>query len=749
MLSPSVLPDLSLAQRLLPDLLGCLHLYQDVHIWLGQSQDPYRSNSLLLAALSPSFAESLSSVENEDPIHVIVPEVGITSDDLDIFFTALFDCNFGRQFPTEDCLKSIENVLDFFSITFKLDDVPRTQLPKPKVLKIETAKTQTCDQCQSNFANKKLLRRHKRIVHSENPPHVCKECGRSCRGPAELVIHQRIHSKEKPFICDCGKTFAQKSQLNDHVHKVHYLKRIGSNVCQICGQVLASGRAVKRHVIQVHSRIEKCHQKFGIKKPEEEVTDSVEEEVSKSLSPSDRIYICPEQECGKSFKSGGSLKLHAVCHTGKKEFPCPHCGKEFSQQSHLNVHVQTLHLGAKPHMCSVCGKQFSIKSNLKKHLKMHERKRLEEIDEEGDGQILRVETFGLDQNSVVTIEKVSVEVKLETDFRFICEVCGQAFIDESNLASHSRSHENQSYSCKICQMNFETWSAKRIHEKEHVGGEQHSCPACNLVCVSKSALAKHELTHTGLRPHACTFEGCDKHFIQKSHLNHHLKTVHGPPVGSRPRPYSCLICYSTFTTNSSLRKHQKTHTNDRPHECQICGKRFIQKVHLETHILRHTGDRPFSCSECSRSFSSRSGLTEHSKVHSGEKKIFTCSEPGCEAQYASSFDLKVHQRKHTGETPFGCQTCSRSFRSKRLLDDHSRIHTGVVPFVCKNCSKTFTTASGLRQHFRRHDTCRLAVTPGSFSLGSTTFGLADSKTSLILNDAETTLLSDSLLVPIN
>lgn len=30
---------------------------------------------------------------------------------------------------------------------------------------------------------------------------------------AELSIHVRIHSKEKPFTCHCGKSFTQKSQL--------------------------------------------------------------------------------------------------------------------------------------------------------------------------------------------------------------------------------------------------------------------------------------------------------------------------------------------------------------------------------------------------------------------------------------------------------------------------------------------------------------------------------------------------------
>ena len=38
------------------------------------------------------------------------------------------------------------------------------------------------------------------------------------------------------------------------------------------------------------------------------------------------------------------------------------------------------------------------------------------------------------------------------------------------------------------------------------------------------------------------------------------------------------------------------------------------------------------------------------------------------------------------------------------------------PFVCGNCGKTFSSASSLRQHFKRHDTCKLASLPGSFSL---------------------------------
>jgi hypothetical protein len=57
------------------------------------------------------------------------------------------------------------------------------------------------------------------------------------------------------------------------------------------------------------------------------------------------------------------------------------------------------------------------------------------------------------------------------------------------------------------------------------------CEICQLACLSRSALSKHELTHTGERPHGCTFANCGKKFVQKSHLNYHIKVVHGPPIG--------------------------------------------------------------------------------------------------------------------------------------------------------------------------------------------------------------------------
>ena len=48
-----------------------------------------------------------------------------------------------------------------------------------------------------------------------------------------------------------------------------------------------------------------------------------------------------------------------------------------------------------------------------------------------------------------------------------------------------------------------------------------------------------------------------------------------------------------------------------------------------------------------------------------------------------------------------CKTCSKAFERSRDLIIHERIHSGERPFECKKCNKTFSTSKILRKHIKR------------------------------------------------
>ncbi|XP_068115095.1 oocyte zinc finger protein XlCOF8.4-like [Hyperolius riggenbachi] len=76
-------------------------------------------------------------------------------------------------------------------------------------------------------------------------------------------------------------------------------------------------------------------------------------------------YPCPE--CGKCFTQKGHLRRHQSGHTGFKRYSCSECGKCFTRKENFTDH-QRIH-GGQPYACSECGKDFIWKSSLMKHMK--------------------------------------------------------------------------------------------------------------------------------------------------------------------------------------------------------------------------------------------------------------------------------------------------------------------------------------------------------------------------------------------
>ncbi|KOB77345.1 putative bric-a-brac [Operophtera brumata] len=63
-------------------------------------------------------------------------------------------------------------------------------------------------------------------------------------------------------------------------------------------------------------------------------------------------------------------------------------------------------------------------------------------------------------------------------------------------------------------------------------------------------------------------------------------------------------------SDSAANEHQE----GRPHVCEVCDLRFQRSSHLNRHRLTHTGERPFTCGGCGRSFARSDKLREDPTV---------------------------------------------------------------------------------------------------------------------------------------
>lgn len=506
----------------------------------------------------------------------------------------------------------------------------------------------------------------------------CPECQTQFSGKAELVTHfQQIRAAPNSTCTQCSPPMMLPNACAVSAHqRIH--KHRAPHVCPECGGI------ARQASFQTHLE-EAC------------------------LHFARRIgYRC--SSCQVVFGGLNSIKSHiqtAHCEVFHK---CPSCPMAFKSSPSAQSHISTQHptlTGGQAKMiykCVMCDTVFTQKPLLYMHFDTHLAKQ-------------KVHVFKCPDCTKLYAQKGSMMEHIKTAHRGPAAKQTESQSDASNPASapantSGPSGSKSKSSGKPDNSDGEDWGREQEEEEEEEdddddddADEDYEAPGSHSTAAAGSSQPPAQTEWTCPQ--------CQTTFTDNEDYLSHVKMEHGK--------FPCRICGGTFSTSSSLRRHERVihEGNKRVFHCQYCteGKRtFGSRFLLDKHIRLHHrstdgqgppmtrkraatgGEGPGSSSELDGEGGPpgvRAGDEEENATEDGEEGVGPAKRTRASIASTSTAPNELDEEDNV----FRCVPCGFSTEDGAEFQRHIPQHRAdTASFQCLQCGVCFASAGSLGRH---------------------------------------------------